>query len=80
VECQSLSCERPCAVLWEQRVWLCEGCATKAERARTEFERAQERAMAEAMRFLEQFILRGGLLANDSGLELPGFGAPPRGR
>lgn len=79
MNCQSLGCERPRAVLWGDRVWLCAGCAAKADRARTEFELAQERAMAEAMMFLEQYILRGGLLAAGSGLELPGFGVPPRG-
>ncbi len=72
-----LSCKKDLAgghALWNNRLLLCAGCVPKADRAQAELELALERARLQAAMFLEQFILRGGLVVPNSGMELPGLG------
>lgn len=64
------------ARLWQSRLYLCSTCATLADKAKAELDAAHRRAELQAMMFLEQRILAGGLLATHSGMELPGLGAP----
>ena len=74
-----LSCGRPLtskqAKLWQRRILLCVGCSDLADKAKAELDAAHRRAEAQAMMFLDQMILRGGLLEG-APVALPGFGKP----
>lgn len=63
---QCLSCRRETtskeAQLWKGKLLLCPGCAQLADKANMELEQAHRRAQEQAMMWLEQMILRGGLL------------------
>jgi hypothetical protein len=65
-----LSCRAPTtsstAVLWEKRVLLCPVCGALADKAKAELDAAHRRAEAQALQWLEQHILRGGLLTEAS--------------
>lgn len=61
-----LSCKRDVAsrtaTLWQKRVFLCKACCDLADAAKAELDAAAARAALQSMMFLEQHILRGGLL------------------
>jgi hypothetical protein len=52
--------------LWQKRVFLCKPCSELADGAKAELDAAAARAALQSMMFLEQHILRGGLLRQDA--------------
>lgn len=60
------------------KVWnkllICTACFAMAEKAEREIKVALQRAEAQSMQWLQQYVLQGGLLKGGSGLELPGLG------
>ena len=77
-----LSCGKPVttreARLWERKLLVCLTCGELGDKALAEIKIALARAEQQAMMFLEQRIMSGGLLEPGTGMDLPNVGIADR--